>query len=195
MINVRTTLHMGSRTQGSLIGATNLPDVGTGYYHFLGNDSLNTDDWGGAEAMNKLIPTVGAQWYQNHPTPRIGVGDISRQNGGQFLPHSEHQNGLDVDIRYVGKETSPGVNYEGPINLTNTNDLTNLYDRTRTVELLNLFAANASIYRIIVHPNAGISSADVPGVNIVVDTQTGHADHFHLSLIDPDGPDNNTCQY
>lgn len=77
--------------------------------------------------MISLIATVGAQWYQNHPTPRIGVGDISLQNGGQFLPHSEHQNGLDVDIRYVGKETSPGVNYEGPINLTNTNDLTNLY--------------------------------------------------------------------
>jgi murein endopeptidase len=200
MVHAVTTFHRGDRTNGSLSGAVRLP-AGTGYYHYWGNDTLaNPDDYGGAESTNRLIQIVGGQWFQSHPTPRIGIGDISRQSGGEFrnlttniLEHIEHQNGLDVDIYYVGKETSPGVNYEGLINLTNTNDLANRYDRARTVELLNLFAANASIHRIFVNPNAGISSADVPGVNIVVDVQTKHTDHFHLSLVDPDGLDTNNC--
>lgn len=54
-----------------------------------------------------------------------------------------------------------------------------------TIELLNLFAANASLYRIIVDPNAGISSADVPDVTILVDGTGKHHHHFHVSPIDP----------
>lgn len=67
---------------------------------------------------------VGTQWNQNHPTPRIGIGDISRQAGGSFSPHTEHQNGLDFDVRYVGKN-----GYQGPLDLAITNDLVNIYDR------------------------------------------------------------------
>lgn len=200
MVHARTTLHRGERTNGSLIGAASLPDSGPGYYHYLGNDQVDKDDWGGVESTKRLIETVGIQWAQNHPTPRFGYGDISRQNGGPFLnpqtgapEHIEHQNGLDFDVRYVGKEVTPGNNYEGPINLMDAYDLTNRYDRARTIELLNLLAVNASLYRIIVDPNAGISSVDVPNTRIDIDTTGGHRHHFHVSLNDPDGPDTNNC--
>ena len=111
----------------------------------------------------------------------------------RFPPHTCHQNGLDIDVRYVGKEITPGNNYEGPIDLMNTSDLTNLYDRSRTIELLNLFAANESLDRIIVDPNAGISSADVPNTMINIDASGGHRHHFHVSLNDPDGSNTNNC--
>lgn len=194
MVHARTTFHKGQRINGSLVGATNLLNSGVGYYHFWGSDPLETDDWGGAESTNQLIQTVGAQWFQSHPTPQIGIGDISRENGGPFrnlttyaLEHDEHQNGLDFDVRYVGKN-----GYQGPLDLSKANDFSN-YDKALTIELLNRFATNASLYRFIVDPKAGISSADVPGVTILIDKKGKHRHHFHVSLVDPDGPDSNNC--
>jgi hypothetical protein len=36
-----------------------------------------------------------------HPgTPKLSVGDISRQRGGWLAPHRSHQSGLDADIGY-----------------------------------------------------------------------------------------------
>jgi hypothetical protein len=197
MVNVRTTLHKDERTNGTQIGAVRLLS-GQGFYHYWGDDTAPNyiDDYGGAESSVGLVKKVGTLWYQNHANQPFGVGDISRQNGGQFLnaitglpDHAEHWNGLDVDVRYVGKD-----NYVGPLDLANTNQLTNVYDRTKTIELMNLFATNASLYRIIVDPNAGISSADVPGATIVIDdVQRKHHHHFHVSLNDPDGPNSNNC--
>jgi murein endopeptidase len=203
-VHARTTLHRGGAcSNGSLIGAASLPRTGTvGYYQFPGTDTPGTDNWGGAESSNRLIQTVGTQWAQNHPTPRIRILDLSRQNGGEFRnqqtqkkEHKCHQNGLDIDVRYVGN------NGETAIDLMNTKDLTNVYNRSATIDLMRLFAANGSISRIIVDPNAGISSADVPNTTIELDvcqepdiTQCrGHRDHFHVALNDPDGPDSNNC--
>ncbi|MBH0178741.1 MAG: hypothetical protein HP491_12960 [Nitrospira sp.] len=195
MVHARTTFHKGQRTNGSLVGATNLLNSGVGYYHFWGTDPpTDKDDWGGAESTIQLIQTVGAQWFQSHPTPQIGIGDISRENGGPFwhlttnvLEHDEHQNGLDFDVRYVrndGKDL--GLDLSVP-------NQKKLYSKVLTLELLRLFAANGSLSRIIVDPNAGILSADVPGVTILVDKKGTHRDHFHVSLVDPDGPDSNNC--
>ncbi len=58
--------------------------------------------------MNQLIADTGDEWYQLHASPRINVLDISRQGGGPFLPHGSHQNGLDVDIRYVRNDGQDG---------------------------------------------------------------------------------------
>lgn len=89
-------------------------------------------------------------------------------------------------MRYVRSDGQ-----EGPLDLADPNQAQNLYSKTLTIELLNLFAANGSLYRILVSPTSNITSADVPGVNIV--QVSGHDNHFHVSLVDPDGPDNNNC--
>lgn len=185
MVHVRTSLHRGERSNGSLVGGVNLLDPGTGYYQEPGTDTKNTDDWGGAEAAISLIQTVATQWSQSHPTPRIGILDISSEMGGPFFPHSEHQNGLDIDVRYVRNDGA-----ELGVNLSIQNQKKK-YSKALTIDLLRKFAANGSLYRILVSPLSGISSADVPGVNIV--QTSGHDDHFHVSLVDPDGPDTNNC--
>jgi murein endopeptidase len=180
-IYARSTLHRGQRSSGSLVGGWNLPNQGTGYYHDPVNDAPDTDDFGGRESTIRLIEIVGAQWT---PNPRFGVLDISRQFGGSFQPdHTEHQNGLDIDVRYVRNDGQ-----EGRVNVANQQ---NLYSRDLTIQLMNLFATNGTLYRILVSPQANITSADVPGANIVA--MDGHDDHFHVSLVDPDGADNNTC--
>jgi len=187
MVHARTAFHKGQRTNGSLVGGTSLPESGPGYYHFLGSDPVNYDDWGGAESTIQLIQTVGAQWFQSHPTPGIGIGDLSLENGGSFPPHTEHQNGLDIDVRYVRND---GANLG--INLAVKSEAKK-YSKALTIELMKKFAANGSLNKILVSPKSGITSADVPGGNIVVDTSGGHDDHFHVSLVDPDGLDSNNC--
>ncbi|HJS67716.1 MAG TPA: penicillin-insensitive murein endopeptidase [Nitrospiraceae bacterium] len=187
MVHARSALHRGQRTNGTLVGGTSLPDSGPGFYHpYAIGELLDSDDWGGAEAAISLIQTVGAQWFQSHPIPRMGIVDISRENGGPFPPHGEHQNGLDIDIRYVRKS---GI--EGPLDLAVKSQKKNWYDRALTIELMRKFAANGSLSRILVSPLSEISSADVPGVNIV--QVSGHDNHFHVSLVDPDGLDSNNC--
>ena len=163
-----------------------LPDPGPGYYQERGTDTKNTDDWGGAEAAIRLIQAVGNRWFQSHPTPHIGILDISRSLGGSFPPHSEHQNGLDIDVRYVRNDGQ-----DGPLDLADPNQMQNLYSRALTIELLNLFAANGELYRILLSPLSNITSADVPGATIV--QTSGHDNHFHVSLVDPDGTDTNNC--
>lgn len=37
-------------------------------------------------------------------TPRVEVGDLSRETGGRFGPHHSHQNGLDADIAYFARD-------------------------------------------------------------------------------------------
>ena len=52
----------------------------------------------------------------NPEAPRVGIGDLSRPNGGVFderfggRGHASHQNGLDVDVYYPrldGQELGP----------------------------------------------------------------------------------------
>ena len=61
----------------------------------------------GTSRLVRTVTRVLAQFHAAHPdAPRIGVGDLSRPNGGDFGPrfggigHASHQNGLDVDVYY-----------------------------------------------------------------------------------------------
>jgi hypothetical protein len=56
--------------------------------------------------VRTLLAAV-ARYREAHPeAPRVGIGDLSRPNGGVFderyggLGHASHQNGLDVDVYY-----------------------------------------------------------------------------------------------
>ena len=56
--------------------------------------------------MHTVLEVLG-DFQDSHPdAPRVGVGDLSRPQGGDFGPrfghpgHASHQNGLDVDVYY-----------------------------------------------------------------------------------------------
>lgn len=186
-VNARSALHKGAVNNGSLNGGRSIDDSGVGFVHYLGTDAPNTDDWGGQEGMEDVIRGVALRWFAAHTSgPRLQFGDISRQGGGYFYPHSSHQNGLDVDLRYVRNDGT-----EGPLNLSSQYSS---YSRTLTIELLRFFADTLGrAQKVFVDPNSGITSADVPGLEVVVDTSGEHVDHMHLRIYDPDGPDTNNC--
>jgi murein endopeptidase len=113
----------------------------------------------------------------------MGVGDMSDSGGGPMSGHACHQNGLEVDIRYVRND-----GLEAPLNLATQ---ISAYSRALTVELLQRYMDTGMVDVIYVDPAANITPTDVPGVQ--VDPSGTHADHFHVRLKDPDGPNSNNC--
>jgi YVTN family beta-propeller protein len=167
------TQALGDRDGGSLFQGVLLPEEGMGYRHNYGTDSINFDNWG-TLTMLKMIEAVGRAWLANHPNgPRITINDISKKQGGKFGIHDEHQNGLDVDVRYVRNDGSEGVmNFD-----VNPGD----YDQALTEELVNLFIDHGA-FKILVDEDG--RSGLTPGT--IIQLWQGHQHHFHVSIPDPD---------
>jgi hypothetical protein len=105
----------------------------------------------------------------------LSKGDAgSRQFGGYFSPHSSHQNGLDVDIRYIRNDGS-----EAPLNIAGPDSI--YYDPDATVSVMNCLIANANVSMIFIDSvHAGLSGS-------ILHNLAGHSDHFHVRIFDPDG--------
>ncbi len=174
----------GSPGDGWIEKALNLVDAGTGYWHNRGSDPIDTDDWGVLHLIN-MIEGAGRDWYGNgYTTPRITANDLSQGNaqtqefGGYWEDHSCHQNGLEVDIRYVRNDGQEiGLNIAGPDSI--------YYDVDATIDLMNFLIDNANVTIIYVDTvHAWIVVSD-PIVHL-----PGHSDHFHVRIEDPDGTGN-----
>jgi len=183
--NANPSIAHGYPCNGWIEKALNLVNSGTGYYHYLGTDPIDTDDWGVLHLIN-MIEGAGREWYSNGYTPpKIGVGDMSKGNaetqefGGDWRPdHKCHQNGLEVDIRYVRND-------EKEIGLDIGSADSIYYDVDATIALMNFLIQNGSVTEIILSPYAGIQ-----GEVVVEDTTGKHDDHFHVEIEDPDGTGN-----
>lgn len=89
----------------------------------LGSATIGTPTRGALWGAVQLVPGEGIETAGNHPwgtdvvvrsieravrevrrcfaeTPKLYVGDISRQTGGWLRPHKSHQSGLDADVGY-----------------------------------------------------------------------------------------------
>jgi hypothetical protein len=180
--------HDGERDNGSLIGAVSLPDPGIGYYQFRSGDVKDTDDWSCSCTVINAIVNVGINWGR---TPFIGIGDLSQgPSGGSFPPHSSHQNGLDIDIRYVRSDNKPSVMLD-PETLNNSWEYgytfglhdASTFDRQATIDLMELFFIEGAD-KIYVDDRAGIHTHDFPDYlrarGIVVESLPSHQHHFHV---------------
>src|SRR5256885_874419 len=98
-VDANPSIAHGTRSSGTLSGGIHLPDAGFGYYHYYGTDPLNTDDWGTLALVNTI--EGAARCWTPRTRRNYRPGDMSLINGGTFSPHVDHQNGLDVDVRYV----------------------------------------------------------------------------------------------
>jgi hypothetical protein len=193
----------GTSTNGTLTGGIDLatPCIGcglseSGYYEYQGGDGSDTDHWGTLALIN-TIEKVGRAWWGsyeqtpcwvNQDSPRMGVGDMSLQPGGSWKPdHNTHQQGIDVDIRYVRK-TSPFTGEGASLDIViNPADL----DTNITIDLLNCFgyrpAGNEVDFVFIHYSLYDVMELPVPDWLI---SRTDHSNHFHVRILDPDGPNN-----
>ncbi len=159
----------GVYNDGCLIDGWQLPDSGVGYYHALGCDAPGTDNWGTADLIY-LIQDVSQEWIIRYsPGVNIGILDMSLQYGGLFQTgcrhHSAHQNGLDVDVRYVRLD-----NAEDPVNINDP-----VYDQDSSKKLMELFLEFGAE---IIFSSDTVLTQGIDGVNFV----PAHEDHFHVRL-------------
>jgi murein endopeptidase len=165
----------GTPNNGTLEGGINLPDVGTGYIHFPLADPVDFDDWGTLALIN-LIEASGRCWIGDNTQPRMQSLDMSLQGGGDWSGHTSHQNGLDVDMRYLRTD-------DQEIGINIATDQAH-YDQEATQRIIDCIIACGNVQGIFVDlANSRLEGAPVEHVN-------GHADHFHVRIYDPDGTDN-----
>jgi len=171
---------------GWIENALNMVNTGTGYYHY-NPEKIDRDDWGTLHLIN-MIEGTGRDWYNNRPPPRIGVGDLSwgdqntQQFGGYWSDHICHQNGLEVDIRYVRND-----GLEVGLNLGTADSI--YFYVGATVALLNYLFNNSNPDKIYVSSYCR-GKIVFTGIDTVYDATGGHDDHFHLRIQDPDGTGN-----
>jgi Putative peptidoglycan binding domain/Penicillin-insensitive murein endopeptidase len=117
--------------------------------------------FGIAETVAALLE-IGEVWNARHPASPIGVGDISKLNGGQISGHASHRKGIDADIRPMRNDGE-----EAPVVFTQA-----AYSRALTQELVDLFYANDRLAVQIVFFN----DPNVAGVN----NEPNHDNHLHV---------------
>jgi protein MpaA len=115
---------------------------------------------------------VAAYAAANPGAARVGIGDLSRRNGGSFGPrfggigHASHQNGLDVDVYYPRRDRR-----ERPPKSPRQ------IDRPLAQSLVDGFVA-AGAAKVFVGPHTGLR-----GPPAVVEALPAHHDnHMHVRL-------------
>jgi hypothetical protein len=183
----------GTPTNGSILDALNLPDAHRNYYHYLGTDGTDTDDWGTLTLINRGEGVAG-DWgdvtrpciqpeYDPSPPNRFGIGDMSLGDentqifGGETPDHTSHENGLDMDIRFLRTDDA-----ESPLDLESPQVA--FYDVGATADLMGCFLYYTNVERLIV--DTVYANIDFGGDTRIVHDVT-HRDHFHIRIVDPDG--------
>lgn len=130
---------------------------GTGYYRY----SRPSEQWGAPKTIS-FIERLGRLFDQLNPGQEFGVGDISKEGGGSFPPHSSHRQGTDIDIRPLRLDDA-----REPVTFRNSE-----YDDLATQDLVNQIK--------LLEPDAGIlfNDRNISGVK----GYRGHDNHLHIKL-------------
>lgn len=160
----------GRPNSGRITGALNLPDTGRGYLHFLGTDREDTDDWGTLETLT-CIESVGRRLRSRNIL--LNIGDISLRGGGRFPPHASHQNGLDIDLRYIRKDRQ-----SRPLDLRFEPQA---YDASATKRVIDTFLEVCPVRLIFIDSDRVQFPLEDPRIFHA----DGHSNHVHVRLEAP----------
>jgi hypothetical protein len=126
--------------------------------------------YGTASTIAALIE-VGRIWKLRRGAPRVGIGDISLQGGGDIAGHDSHETGRDVDIRPLRNDGT-----EGPITWSQAK-----YSGDLTQELVDIIYANGVVKVNVI----GFNDPNIQGcVN-----WNNHDNHLHVRFYFEDEAD------
>ncbi|MBL9025779.1 MAG: penicillin-insensitive murein endopeptidase [Myxococcales bacterium] len=176
---------LGAPTRGRLFGGTRLEPseaiaIEGGY------------PWG-TELTVRTVTRAIEHVYRCVPgTPKLHVGDISREGGGWLRPHRSHQSGLDADLGYY---------YEGGEAWYQRATAQTL-DRRRTWALIRALVDSGNVEMIFIDRSVQlllrdyVASEDPDGLALfptksrpgesVIRHAWGHATHMHVRFADKD---------
>jgi len=170
----RKSVPIGLPTRGALVHGVQLPAEGE---HFFTWDPVlevapNRDwrRWAADSTVRTVLGVLAAYRAENPGAPRVGIGDLSRPQGGGFgrrfggLGHASHQNGLDADLYYPrddGLELAPVTPAE--------------IDRDLSRDLVRRFVEAGAVY-VFVGPRTKL----LTGPKRTVQKLVHHDDHMHV---------------
>jgi murein endopeptidase len=174
-IQWRQSTAVGRTNAGRLVNGVQLPSEGEHFFTWdpIRNTTPNRP-WRryGTDRLLKVVLQVLAEFRAANPAaPRIGVGDLSRPNGGSFgarfgAPgHASHQNGLDVDVYYPRIDARE----RGPANVGQV-------DRALAQDLVDRFVrAGAKFAFVGLH-------VGLRGPRRIVQAIPNHDNHLHVRI-------------
>lgn len=122
--------------------------------------------FGIAQTIQALLD-AGAIWTRRHANGRFGIGDISKNGGGQISGHASHRLGVDVDIRPQRSDEQ-----ELPVTINDAK-----YSRERTQEFIDiLYAGPALAVKMIFFNDDRVEG---------VQHWDNHDNHFHVRFNQP----------
>lgn len=166
---------LGLPWAGRLVDGVHLPAEGRTFFTWdpvlRRSPNRSWRRWGSDRLVRTLLRVL-AEFRAAHPSaPRIGIGDLSRPQGGDFGPryglpgHASHQNGLDADLYYPRRdrrERPPAHPRQ--------------IDRALAQRLVDRFV-RAGASRVFVGPRTGLTGP--PGI---VQVLAHHDNHLHVRL-------------
>ena len=127
--------------------------------------------WGTDRLVRTVLDVIAGYRLDNALAPRVGIGDLSRPQGGEFgirfggLGHGSHQNGLDADVYYPRMDGLERRPYKP-----------SQVDRELAQDLVDRFV-KAGARTVYVGPSLGLE-----GPRKVVEPLVHHDDHLHVRL-------------
>jgi hypothetical protein len=174
-IEWRESRAVGLHWNGRLVRGVQLPVEGDSYFTWdpIRKRSPNREArrWGTDRLVRTVLRVLDEFAVANPEAPRIGVGDLSRRNGGDFGPrfgwpgHASHQNGLDVDVYYPRLDRKE----RAPVRVRQV-------DLRLSQDLVDRFV-DAGATKVFVGPNTPLR-----GPRGVVEALPMHDNHLHLRL-------------
>jgi len=194
----------GSLANGSITNAINLAQEDGFYQYRPGSDPIwdhpDSNDWGTLKLL-RVVQSTGRGWkdfdpassdcyyyeqlHNSYAAAQFGVGDLSKFGGGYWQNsdyserHAQHQNGLEVDIRFLRldaqnlpfdlKADSAVVAGGGSSN----------YDLYGTIDLINCFLNTGWVDSIY------LDSALVGFWGAHLSNHADHYNHFHVVALYP----------
>jgi murein endopeptidase len=178
VIEWRHSRAVGAPWAGRLVRGVKLPAEGPDWFTWDAVQRRSPNRawrrWGTDTLLRKVLRVLHEYRIENPGVGRVGIGDISRPNGGHFgrefggLGHASHQNGRDIDIWYPrtdGRERKPLRPSQ--------------VDVGAAQELVDRFV-EAGVQTIYVGPNL-----DLEGPRRVVIPLVHHDDHLHVRIRPP----------
>ncbi|GIW70860.1 MAG: hypothetical protein KatS3mg102_0402 [Planctomycetota bacterium] len=138
-------------------GFLQMPASGRGYYSY----AVPARRWGRDYFVYGIL-RVGSDWAGSG-YGRMGVGDLSLENGGPISGHVSHQKGVDADVRPVKRSG------EGPVTIHQS-----AYSRAGTQALIDLYYRHLPVTLVLFND---------PHVRRVRWWQN-HDNHFHVRVVE-----------
>lgn len=147
-----------SSSRRSRAGFIQLAGSGPGFYGYYASSKR----WGKPALVYGIERAARRFKAANPSAPRLGVGDISLQNGGDISGHASHERGVDADFRPIRNDRREG----------RTTRFQSTYSKTYTDRVIQLIRNETRVHLIF------FNDLRIRGVQ----RWPNHDNHFHVRI-------------